>query len=82
MGINFCVYRIYETHMLIRDSSKKKIKKKIKKWNREYDNNELNVNKLILSFNSWIGYSSYANSYNIINKYRNKIKYFKDVYCF
>ena len=82
MGINFCGYRIYETHMLIRDSSKKKIKKKIRKWNKEYDNKELNVNKLILSFNSWLGHSSHANSYNIINKYRNKIKYFKDVYCF
>ena len=55
--------------MLIRDSSKKTIKKKIRKWNKEYDNKELNVNKLILSFNSWIGHSSHTNSYNIVNKY-------------
>ena len=38
--------------MLIRDSSKKKIKKKIRKWNKDYDNNKLNITKLILSFNS------------------------------
>ena len=30
MGVNFCGYRIYETHMLIRDCRKKKIKSKIK----------------------------------------------------
>ena len=80
MGINFCGYKIYETHMLIRDSSKKKIKKKIRKWNKEYDNKELNVNKLILSFNSWLSHSSHANSYNITNKYKKKIKYFNDEY--
>ena len=76
MGINFCGYRIYETHMLIRDNSKKKIKKKIKRWNKEYDNKELNVTKLILSFNSWLGHVNHANSYNITNKYKSKIKYF------
>ena len=27
MGVNFCGYRIYETHKLLRERSKKKIKK-------------------------------------------------------
>jgi len=79
MGINFCGYRIYETHILIRNRSKKKIKKKIRKWNKEYDNNVLNVNELILSFNSWIAHSSHTNSYNITNKYKSKIKYFINI---
>ena len=36
MGVNFCGYRIFTTHRLLRTSSKKKIKKSIKKWNYQY----------------------------------------------
>ena len=52
----------------------------MKKQNKDYDNNELNKKELILSFNIWIYYSSYKNSYNITNQYKNKIKYFNNVY--
>ena len=38
MGVNFCGYRIFTTHRLLRLASKKKIKKNIKKWNIQYDN--------------------------------------------
>ena len=33
MGVNFCGYRIYETHTLVRNECKKKIRYKIKRWN-------------------------------------------------
>lgn len=62
----------------INKDNSNKIKKKIRKWNKNCDNNKLNITKLILSFNSWLGHSSLANSYNISNKYKSKIKYFKD----
>lgn len=38
MGVNFCGYRIFTTHRLLRLSSKKKIKRNVKRWNRKYDN--------------------------------------------
>lgn len=52
MGINFCGYRIYETHILIRNRSKKKIKGKIKKWNNQYIINKLDISKMKLSLGS------------------------------
>lgn len=77
MGINFCGYRIYETHILVRDRCKKKIKKKIKKWNKQYDNSELDITKLKLSFGSWLGHVKHADSFNLVIRYRNKIRYYK-----
>lgn len=73
MGINFCGYKIFETHLLIRSDSKSKIKKKIKLWNKQYKENNLDILKLILSFNSWKGHIKHANTYNLLNKYTNKL---------
>lgn len=67
MGVNFCGYRIFETHILVRNRSKKKIKKDIKKWNYLYLNNRLNKKKQELSFNSWLSHVSHADSYNLVN---------------
>lgn len=73
MGVNFCGYRIFETHTLVRNRSKKKIKKKIKVWNKLSNNNELDINRMILSLNSWLGHVKHANSYNLVNKYLSKL---------
>ena len=43
MGVNFCGYRIFTTHKLLRVNSKKKIKKHVKNWNRLYSTGRLNV---------------------------------------
>jgi len=77
MGVNFCGYRIFETHILIRTRSKKKMKKKIKIWNKQYDENKLDIEKMRLSMGSWLGHVKHANSYNMANKYINKIKYYQ-----
>jgi len=54
MGINFCGYRIYETHILLRNNSKKKIKKRIKYWNKQYKNKKSNIQQMKKSLNSWL----------------------------
>lgn len=64
MGVNFCGYRIYETHKLLRERSKKKIKKNIKNWNKLYLNKNLNSKKMLLCWNSWRGHAKHCNSYN------------------
>lgn len=64
MGVNFCGYRIYETHKLLRERSKKKIKKNIKKWNKLYLNENLDYKKMLLCWNSWRGHAKHCNSYN------------------
>lgn len=68
MGVNFCGYRIFPTHILLRNSSKKKIKKNVKKWNNLYANQILDVGKALQSLNSWLGHSSHCNSYKLQNK--------------
>lgn len=68
MGVNFCGYRIFTTHRLLRLNSKKKIKKKVKKWNLLYHSNTLNINYSLQSLNSWLGHSSHCNSYKLQQK--------------
>lgn len=68
MGVNFCGYRIFTTHRLLRTSSKKKIKKNIKTWNNQYHNNKLDFQYAIQSLNSWVGHSSHCNSYKLQQK--------------
>lgn len=68
MGVNFCGYRIFTTHRLLRLSSKKKIKKNVKTWNKKFKNNSLNIPYTIQSLNSWIGHSSHCNSFKLQQK--------------
>ena len=65
MGVNFCGYRIFCTHRLLRTSSKKKIKRTIKGWNKLYDKKKLDLNFAMQSLNSWKGHASHCNSYNL-----------------
>ncbi len=73
MGVNFCGYRIFETHRILREKSKKKVKKKIKGWNKEFLKNKMLFNKIVLSWNSWLAHSSHANSYKLQKKLYNRI---------
>ena len=75
MCVDFCGYRIFETHVLVRKRCKKKIKKTIKKWNYMYENDLINLFFVRQSWNSWLGHISHANSYNLKNKYLEKIEF-------
>lgn len=75
MGVNFCGYRIFHTHRLLRNSSKKKIKRRVKKWNKKYNEKTLNIPYTLQSINSWIGHSSYCNSYTLQQKILNKCNF-------
>lgn len=71
MGVNFCGYRIFATHRLLRLNSKKKIKRNVKTWNKLYKKNKLNFSSTIQSINSWLGHSEHCNSYNLQKKILN-----------
>ncbi len=68
MGVDFCGYRIFATHRLLRNSSKKRIKRHVKKWNKSYKNRTLNIPLTVQRINSWLGHSSYCNSYTLQQK--------------
>ncbi len=72
-GIDFCGYRIYETHILLRKRFKKKINKSLKLWKRLKKENRFYKKKFLLALNSYKGHASHANSYNYIKKIDNKI---------
>lgn len=74
-GVNFCGYIVYNTHILIRKRSIKKIKRKINKWNILYSNDKLDYHKFILCFNSFKGHIKHANSYNLYNKLCEKLEF-------
>lgn len=73
MGVNFCGYRIFNTHVLLRDSFKKRINKRVKVWNKLVIENRINYKKRLLSYNSFIGHANHANSITFRLKTLNKI---------
>ena len=75
MGVNFCGYRIFTTHRLLRKSSKTKMKKQIKNWNYLYSIHQLDVEKTLQSINSWLGHSMHCNSYFLQEKMLNKCNF-------
>lgn len=75
MGVNFCGYRTFETHKLLRTNSKRKIKKKVRKWNYKYDSNSLDIKVATQSVNSWIAHSNHANTKLLQEKIINSIDF-------
>lgn len=75
MGIDFCGYKIFETHFLIRKRSKAKIKRLIKSWNRFYEQGMLQLENVVQRWQAWCGHISHANAYNIKTKYLQKIHF-------
>lgn len=74
MGVDFCGYRIYDGYRLIRNGSKRKIKKRIKKWKKDNNMGCLDRKKMMLSFNSWSSHIRHANSYHIYQKIYREIE--------
>lgn len=75
MGIDFCGYRMFYTHTLVRNRSKNRMKKNIKRWNKSYQNGKLDIKKAEMSLNSWEAHIKHADSYNLHNKYISKIDF-------
>lgn len=67
-GVNAIGYKIYTTHRLLRNSSKKKIKRKIKAMPKLIMDGKMNIQKAEQILNSWLGHSSHSNSHHFIGK--------------
>ncbi len=75
IGVDFCGYRIFHTHILVRNRSKKQMRKKIKVWNKLYEEKNLNIEVVRASISSWKGHISHANSFNLEKNYLNKMAF-------
>lgn len=67
-GLDFCGFKIYETHKLLRRKCKVRIRRKVKKWNKMYLENKLDLHQTLLCYNSYLAHSSHCSSYNFNKK--------------
>lgn len=71
-GVIFCGYKIYKDHILLRKENKRKIYKKVKKWNELYSKKELNLKDTMIRLHSWEGHANNADTYNLRKKVQNE----------
>lgn len=67
-GVNYLGYRIFPTHMLLREKSKKKMKRKMKAFQEKYKNGQITLEQITRSVVSWKGHAKHASTYNLQNK--------------
>lgn len=65
-GVNSLGFKIYTTHRLLRNDSKKKIKRKAKRMRRLLREGSLKKEKAEQIFNSWLGHAKNGSSHNFI----------------
>lgn len=71
-GINFCGYKIFATHLLLRKENRKKMYKKVKKWNELYEQNNLDLKETFTRLASWEGHAKNADTYYLRKHMRRK----------
>lgn len=64
-GVNFCGYKINERRMKIRNTSKIRMKRKLKKYTILLKENKITLPEIQRSIAGWLGYVKHADSYNL-----------------
>lgn len=67
-GIDFLGYRIWPTHRLLRKSSVKRMKRKLKAFQKKYAQGRVTLDEINASIQSWLGHAKHANTYNLRRK--------------
>lgn len=65
-GVNAYGFKIFKTHRLLRNDSKKKIKRKTKRLRNTLAEGRITAEKVEQILNSWLGHAMHGNSYNFI----------------
>ena len=74
-GVNFIGFKIYTTHMLLRNESKKTVKQKLRKFKPMLIKGEMTIEKAEQILNSWYGHAEQANSYIFVQSLLEKFDY-------
>ena len=77
-GVNFCGFRIWPTHRLLRKHCKTKIKRHVNKWNKLWNEGKLDFTIAMPSLQSWMGHAGHCNSYNFKTKILKKSEFIYD----
>ncbi len=71
-GVNFCGFKIYYNKIILLKSNKKKMYKKVKKWNEKYYKKELDFRHANCSLQAWVGHASHATNPALVNNIKKK----------
>lgn len=64
-ALDFLGYRIYANHRLLRKSTVKRIKTKLKKMHYQYECSEIGFREVAQAVQSWLGHAKHADSYGL-----------------
>lgn len=64
-GVNFCGYKINENRIKIRNSSKYRMKRKLKGYTKQLKDGKVTLPEIQRSIAGWLGYVKHADSYNL-----------------
>lgn len=78
-GVNAIGFKIYPTHMLLRNESKKRIKQKLRKFKDLLIEEKITIEKVEQILNSWLGHAEQANSYTFVQSLVEKFDYIEIV---
>ena len=76
-GVNAFGYKIWTTHRLLRDNSKRKMKRKIKAFPHLIEEGRLTEEKANQMLASWQGHAQHGNSENFIRSLESRYPYIK-----
>lgn len=76
-GVNAFGYKIYTTHKLIRDQSKRGMKRRIKAMDEKLREGVKELEEVAQEVGSWLGHARHSNSYNLCKKIFKKYSYIK-----
>ena len=74
-GANAIGFKIYPTHMLLRNESKKRIKQKLRKLKVLLIEEKITIEKVEQILNSWLGHAEQANSYTFVQSLIQRFDY-------
>ena len=64
-GVNFCGYKINEERLKIRNTSKYRMKRKLKGYTKELKKGKITLPEIQRSIAGWLGYVKHADSYGL-----------------
>jgi len=76
-GVNAYGFKIYRTHRLLRNDSKKKIKRKIKKMPRLISQGRMSITTANTMLASWSGHAKYASTLSFVQSILDRWPYIK-----
>lgn len=76
-GVNAYGFKIRTTHRLVRDQSKRAMKRRIKAMDRKLKARIIRKQDVQQAVNSWLGHARHSNSYNLAKKTFGKYSYIK-----